>query len=56
MCILLTAYKYTIYIYTGNEWGAGTDANVHVTMYGDQGNSEEFRFENKGSSTFVGGS
>uniref|UniRef100_A0A6P8J2Q7 Uncharacterized protein LOC116306425 isoform X2 n=1 Tax=Actinia tenebrosa TaxID=6105 RepID=A0A6P8J2Q7_ACTTE len=48
-------YQYTINIYTGNEWGAGTDANVHVTIYGTKGESGEQKFENKGNETFEGG-
>lgn len=54
--MLFLGHPYTIHIYTGNVWGAGTDANVHVTIYGTKGDSEEYRFENKGSSTFEGAS
>lgn len=31
---------------TGSMRGAGTDANVYVTLYGDEGESEERRLDN----------
>ena len=27
---------YHVYVYTGDKFGAGTDADVHIQLYGDQ--------------------
>eukprot|EP00736_Rhodelphis_marinus_P000918 Rmarinus@m.27357 len=37
---------YTITTVTGNERGAGTDANVFITLYGEKGNTGERQLEN----------
>ena len=37
----ITAKKYTVNVYTGNEKGAGTDANVFLTIFGDRGDTGE---------------
>ena len=34
-------YNYTIKVHTGDKFGAGTDANVYITLYGAFGNSGE---------------
>ena len=34
-------------MYTGNARGAGTDANVVLTLYGEKGKSDEFKLGNK---------
>lgn len=31
--------KYKVTVYTGDVDNAGTDANVHIVLYGDMGNS-----------------
>ena len=31
--------SYTIYTFTGDVSKAGTDANVHITLFGDRGDS-----------------
>ncbi|XP_078580092.1 lipoxygenase homology domain-containing protein 1-like isoform X2 [Branchiostoma floridae x Branchiostoma japonicum] len=38
--------KYKITTYTGNKRGAGTDANVFVTLFGEAGDSGERRLDN----------
>lgn len=35
----LASVKYQIVVYTGDVLGAGTDANVHITIYGANGDS-----------------
>ncbi|KAJ7335182.1 hypothetical protein JRQ81_013123, partial [Phrynocephalus forsythii] len=37
----LEIYKYNITVYTGDVYGAGTDANVFLTIYGDLGDTGE---------------
>ena len=41
MCFCVTAKKYTVNVYTGDVSGAGTDANVFCTIFGDKGDSGE---------------
>ncbi|KAI8493666.1 Lipoxygenase y domain-containing protein 1, partial [Branchiostoma belcheri] len=38
--------KYKISTYTGNKRGAGTDANVFITLFGEAGDSGERRLDN----------
>ncbi|XP_078666046.1 lipoxygenase homology domain-containing protein 1-like isoform X1 [Branchiostoma floridae x Branchiostoma belcheri] len=38
--------KYKITTYTGNKRGAGTDANVFITLFGEAGDSGERRLDN----------
>jgi hypothetical protein len=38
--------KYKVTTYTGNKRGAGTDANVSVTLFGSQGDSGEKPLDN----------
>uniref|UniRef100_A0A3Q3AH36 Lipoxygenase homology PLAT domains 1a n=1 Tax=Kryptolebias marmoratus TaxID=37003 RepID=A0A3Q3AH36_KRYMA len=33
--------SYDVYVYTGTMWGAGTDANVYVNIYGETGDTGE---------------
>ena len=35
--LLLVEVTYKVFVYTGNEAGADTDANVFMTVYGDKG-------------------
>ena len=37
------AYYYDVILYTGNRFGAGTDANVYLTLYGEKGSTEELQ-------------
>lgn len=36
-----TAHTYDVSVMTGDEYGGGTDANVFLTIYGDQGDTGE---------------
>lgn len=36
-----SASKYKVTTYTGDKSGAGTDANVYITMFGEFGDSGE---------------
>ena len=38
---LFAVRKYKVHIFTGDVKGAGTDANVFITMYGEYGDSGE---------------
>jgi len=42
-----TAHKYRIEVHTGSKWGAGTDANVWIRLFGDAGVSEQFYLDNE---------
>uniref|UniRef100_A0A3B3XW86 PLAT domain-containing protein n=1 Tax=Poecilia mexicana TaxID=48701 RepID=A0A3B3XW86_9TELE len=33
--------SYEVYVYTGTMWGAGTDAKVYITIYGETGDTGE---------------
>ncbi|XP_014324136.2 lipoxygenase homology domain-containing protein 1 [Xiphophorus maculatus] len=33
--------SYEVYVYTGTMWGAGTDAKVYITIYGESGDTGE---------------
>lgn len=35
--------EYTIKVYTGDKRGAGTDANVHIILFGNEDKSEVFQ-------------
>ena len=37
---------YSVNVFTGNKRGAGTDATVHITMFGDQGDSGQMVLDN----------
>lgn len=41
--VLLPVNSYDIYVFTGSVWGAGTDANVYVNIYGENGDTGERR-------------
>ncbi|XP_061166198.1 lipoxygenase homology domain-containing protein 1-like [Saccostrea echinata] len=36
---ILPVVRYNVYVTTGNLWGASTEANVYMTMYGDRGDT-----------------
>lgn len=38
-----TLTEYTIKVYTGDKRGAGTDANVHIILFGNEDKSEVFQ-------------
>ncbi|XP_064633987.1 lipoxygenase homology domain-containing protein 1-like isoform X3 [Lineus longissimus] len=43
------ASQYRVTVFTGNVRGAGTDANVHVCLFGDQGESTPKRLDKTGN-------
>jgi len=47
--------QYKISVYTGDKRGAGTDANVYVTLFGELGESLEKRLDTKGKNDFEKG-
>lgn len=40
---VLTVNSYDVHVFTGTMWGAGTDANVYITVYGEIGDTGERR-------------
>lgn len=42
----LTDSKYKVTVYTGNKKGAGTDANVILNIFGENGESGEQKLDN----------
>ena len=46
-CFFLTAgFKYKVCTYTGDVRGAGTDANVTITIFGENGDTGEHCLDN----------
>jgi len=43
-----SSVSYDIYVYTGDKWGAGTDADVYIVLYGDGGQTGEIELDNPG--------
>ena len=41
ICLIISESKYKVSVYTGNKSGAGTDANVYITLFGENGDSGE---------------
>ena len=37
--LLSTVNSYEIHVFTGSLWGAGTDAKVYITIYGEVGDT-----------------
>ncbi|XP_048764444.2 lipoxygenase homology domain-containing protein 1-like isoform X2 [Ostrea edulis] len=48
---ILPVVRYNVFVTTGNLWGASTEANVYMTMYGDRGDTgvRQLFSPNKGS-------
>ena len=44
--LLIPVNKYKVTVITGDKRGAGTDADVFVTLFGDAGESGERRLDN----------
>jgi len=40
-CDFLTVNSYEVHVFTGSMWGAGTDANVYIDIYGETGDTGE---------------
>ena len=38
---MISESKYKVSVYTGDRSGAGTDANVYITLFGENGDSGE---------------
>ena len=53
--VFVTGYKYEIATFTGNRFGAGTDSNVFVILFGDNGNSGKKILEHTGANDFERG-
>jgi hypothetical protein len=47
--------KYKLTVFTGNKRGAGTDANVYVTLFGELGESGERKLDTKRKNDFEAG-
>ena len=43
----IQGHDYMVHIYTGNKWGAGTDANVMITIFGKEGDCGERKLDNE---------
>ena len=41
MYLFISAHKYRVHVITGDVKGAGTDANVFITIFGQYGDSGE---------------
>ena len=41
----IVANKYKVTVYTGDKRGAGTDANVYITLFGEMGDSGERKLD-----------
>lgn len=39
----LSVNSYEVHVFTGTMWGAGTDANVYINIYGEIGDTGERR-------------
>ena len=44
--VAISECQYPVHIYTGDKWGAGTDANVIITIFGEEGDSGEKKLDN----------
>ncbi len=42
-CVFLSVNSYEVHVFTGTMWGAGTDANVYINIYGEIGDTGERR-------------
>ena len=54
MCFFL-AYRYVVTTYTGDRFGAGTDARVFVKLHGRDGITKEKELESSGRDNFERG-
>lgn len=45
----LPEVTYTVRVFTGNEFGAGTDANVFLNIYGENGDTGERQLKDSAS-------
>ncbi|XP_068712219.1 retinoschisin-like [Montipora foliosa] len=54
-CMTGSKIRYEVNTYTGNKFGAGTDARVFITLIGEKGRSKEIELESKGRNDFEKG-
>jgi len=47
--------RYQLEVFTSDMRGAGTDADVFATIYGDQGNTGEHKLDTRGTNDFERG-
>jgi len=50
LCSHLLEYPWTLWIFTSDIKGAGTDAQVFLQIYGELGKSDEMKMENNSDS------
>lgn len=56
-CVCVAVHTYTVTVTTGDVYGAGTDANVFITLYGDMGDTGERKLsKSENSNKFERGS
>ena len=57
LCVIsgLGIVKYDVGVFTGNERGSGTDANVFITIYGANGDTGKRQLTQKGRNLFEKG-
>ena len=48
-------YRYVVSTYTGDRFGAGTDARVFISLLGDKGHIDEKELESSGRDNFERG-
>ena len=44
---MITGIPYEVTVWTGDVKGAGTDANIFLQMYGENGKTEEYQLRNR---------
>ena len=54
-CVLFTEFPWTLWIFTTDMKGAGTDAQVFLQIYGERGKSDEMKMENNTEDSFEQG-
>lgn len=48
-------YTYKVIFFTGSLSWSGTNANIDLTLYGTEGESQMLLFKNRGNTTFESG-
>ena len=52
---LISAFRYVVSTYTGDRFGAGTDARVFISLFGSKGEIEDRELESSGRDNFERG-
>ena len=52
---VISAYRYVVSTYTGDRFGAGTDARVFISLFGSKGEIEDRELESSGRDNFERG-